>query len=107
MQNVCTLRNKNNDGNLKLKLESFVWRTLRENRCEMGFFYSVNGKLWASLIGVVGLQVVVVHWSPAQAIFSSVDLSLSDWGLAGLVAASVLLLEEARKLAVRCCSNRG
>jgi len=42
-----------------------------------------------------------VHWSPAQAIFSSVDLSLSDWGLAGLVAASVLLVEEARKPLLR------
>lgn len=67
--------------------------------------FFANGKLWASLLGVVGLQVVVVHWGPAQAIFSSVDLSLSDWGLAGLVAASVLLLEEARKLAVRCFSK--
>jgi P-type Ca2+ transporter type 2C len=63
--------------------------------------FFANGKLWASLIGVVGLQVVVVHWSPAQAIFSTVALSLSDWGLAGLVAASVLLVEEARKLLLR------
>jgi Ca2+-transporting ATPase len=52
------------------------------------------------------LQVVVVHWGPAQAIFSTVDLSLHDWGLAGLTAASVLVLEEARKLAARCCSAR-
>jgi hypothetical protein len=35
-----------------------------------------------------------------------VDLSLHDWGLAGLTAASVLLLEEARKLAARCCSAK-
>lgn len=69
--------------------------------------FFANGKLWASLIGVVGLQVVVVHWGPAQAIFSTVALSLSDWGLAALVAASVLLLEEVRKLAVRCFSNKG
>ena len=68
--------------------------------------FFANGKLWASLIGVVALQVLVVHWGPAQAIFSSVALSLSDWGLAGLVAASVLLLEEARKLAVRCFSKK-
>ncbi len=65
--------------------------------------FFANGKLWAALIGAVGLQVVVVHWGPAQAIFSTVDLSLYDWGLAGLAAASVLLLEEARKLVVRWC----
>jgi Ca2+-transporting ATPase len=68
--------------------------------------FFANGKLWSALIGVVGLQVVVVHWSPAQAIFRTVDLSLHDWGLAGLTAASVLLLEEARKLAARCCSAK-
>lgn len=69
--------------------------------------FFANGKLWAALIGVVGLQVVVVHWSLAQAIFRTVDLSLYDWGLATLVAASVLVLEEVRKLAARCCSKRG
>jgi Ca2+-transporting ATPase len=68
--------------------------------------FFANGKLWSALIGVVGLQVVVVHWGPAQAIFSTADLSLHDWGLAGLTAASVLVLEEARKLAARCCSTR-
>ncbi|MDO8890939.1 MAG: cation-translocating P-type ATPase [Sulfurimicrobium sp.] len=63
--------------------------------------FFANGKLWSALIGVVGLQVVVVHWGPAQEIFRTVDLSLQDWGLAGLTAASVLLLEEARKLLQR------
>ncbi|MDP2878612.1 MAG: cation-translocating P-type ATPase C-terminal domain-containing protein, partial [Sulfuricella sp.] len=68
--------------------------------------FFANGKLWMALIGVVGLQVVVVHWNPAQAIFHTVDLSLHDWGLAGIIAASVLALEEARKLAARCCSTK-
>jgi len=55
---------------------------------------------------VVGLQGVVVHWGPAQAIFNTVDLSLSDWGLVLFTSSSVLVLEETRKLVVRCCSNR-
>jgi Ca2+-transporting ATPase len=63
--------------------------------------FFANGKLWAALIGVVGLQAVVVHWSPAQAIFRTVDLSLSDWALAGLVASTVLILDELRKLVLR------
>jgi len=60
-----------------------------------------NGKLWLALISVVVLQVVVVHWGPAQAIFDTVDLSLVDWGWSIAIAASVLFLEEARKLAMR------
>jgi Ca2+-transporting ATPase len=68
--------------------------------------FFTNGRLWGALIAVVGLQGVVVHWGPAQAIFNTVDLSLSDWGLVLLTSSSVLVLEEARKLAVRCCSNR-
>lgn len=63
--------------------------------------FFANGRLWAALAGVVGLQVVVVHWGPAQAIFHTTDLTVADWGLATAVAASVLLLEEARKLVAR------
>jgi len=60
-----------------------------------------NGWLWLSLIAVVGLQILVVHWPPAQAVFRTTDLRLEDWGLAALVASSVLIVEEARKLAAR------
>jgi len=60
-----------------------------------------NGWLWLSLASVVGLQILVVHWPRAQAIFRTTDLSLSDWGLAALVASSVLILEEARKLVAK------
>lgn len=63
--------------------------------------FFANGKLWSALIGVVGLQVVVVHWGPAQEIFHTTDLSASDWSLTFAVAASVLLFEEARKLLQR------
>ena len=44
-------------------------------------FFS-NGKLWLALAAVVGLQVLAVHWGPAQAVFDTVDLSLDDWVLA-------------------------
>ncbi len=64
-----------------------------------GFFR--NRWLWLSLVAVLALQVLVVHWAPAQAVFRTTDLTLPDWGLAFLAAASVLLLDELRKLAVR------
>ncbi|MDO8294081.1 MAG: cation-translocating P-type ATPase [Gallionella sp.] len=69
-------------------------------------FFS-NGKLWLALAGVVGLQVVVVHWGPAQVVFDTVDLSLNDWLLAAAIGASVLVLEEARKLALRLFFVKG
>jgi Ca2+-transporting ATPase len=68
--------------------------------------FFANGKLWSALIGVVGLQVVVVHWGPAQEIFSTTNLSLTDWGLAAMVASSVLLLEETYKLGARLLFQR-
>ena len=56
--------------------------------------------LWLTLFGVLVLQVVVVQWPPAQVIFQTTDLSLADWAITIAVAASVLFLGEARKLAV-------
>ena len=63
-------------------------------------FFS-NGKLWLALSAVIGLQAVVVHWEPAQAVFDTVDLTLTDWMWSLAIASSVLFLEEARKLATR------
>ena len=61
-----------------------------------------NRKLWLALAAVLVLQVVVVNWGPAQAVFDTESLNLGDWLLATGIAASVLLLDEARKLAVYC-----
>ena len=57
-----------------------------------------NVMLWASLAGLLILQVIAVHWPPAQSIFGTGGMRLADWGIATGVAASVLLLEEGRKL---------
>ena len=65
-----------------------------------GHFFH-NRWLWLSLAAVLSLQVLVVHWAPAQAVFRTTDLALADWGLAALVASSVLLIEEVRKLLQR------
>ncbi|MFU2487664.1 cation-translocating P-type ATPase [Thauera sp. WH-1] len=66
-------------------------------------FFS-NGKLWLALLGVVLLQVVVVHWAPAQAVFDTVDLGAKDWLIATAVASTTLLLEESRKALCRLAS---
>jgi Ca2+-transporting ATPase len=59
-----------------------------------------NGMLWASLAGVVVLQAVAVQWPLAQSIFGTGALTIGEWGIAIGVAASVLILEEGRKLVV-------
>ena len=60
-----------------------------------------NGKLWLALAVVVLLQILVVHWGPAQAIFDTVSLTPQDWALSAAIASSTLLVEEARKLVAR------
>lgn len=60
-----------------------------------------NARLWLALGGVLALQIVVVHWPPAQAIFATTHLDGIDWAKCALVASSVLFLDEARKLLVR------
>jgi len=60
-----------------------------------------NFMLWTSLTAVIILQTLAVHWSPAQAIFGTGGMTLSDWLIAYGVAASILALEESRKLFYR------
>ena len=60
-----------------------------------------NRVLWLALTSVVILQVLAVQWTPAHAIFDVEKLALGDWMLATLVASSVLVLEESRKLLLR------
>jgi len=60
-----------------------------------------NRFLWMALVGVLVLQVLAVQWVPAQDIFNVESLSLADWLMATLVASSVLVFEESRKLFVR------
>jgi P-type Ca2+ transporter type 2C len=62
--------------------------------------FFANPMLWWSLAGVLALQAAAVHWGPLQAVFRTTALSAGDWLIAVAVATSVLLLEEARKLAV-------
>lgn len=60
-----------------------------------------NRTLWIALILVALLQVLVVEWKPAEDVFRTVALSYQQWAIVTLIAASALVLEEARKLAVR------
>ncbi|NCA70444.1 MAG: cation-translocating P-type ATPase [Sphingobacteriia bacterium] len=80
----------------------FQFFNLFNVRAEHGSAFNANfrrnASLWLALLGVLLLQVAVVHWPPAQAILGTTALSLADWLLATAVASSVLLVEELRKL---------
>jgi Ca2+-transporting ATPase len=71
-------------------------------RNETGSSFNVhmfdNVMLWISLAAVVILQAVAVHWPPAEGVFGIGGMSFADWGIAVGVAATVLALEEGRKL---------
>jgi len=75
-----------------------VFNARAEHDSAFNATFFANGKLWLALASVLALQILVVHWGPAQSIFDTVDLTLNDWGRATAVAASVLVLDEVRKL---------
>ncbi|MEZ5452524.1 MAG: HAD-IC family P-type ATPase [Thiothrix sp.] len=77
---------------------AFNARAEYESVFNVNFFR--NGKLWLALGAVLALQVLVVHWPPAQSLFNTTDLRWEDWVMSALVAASVLVLDEARKALV-------
>ena len=83
-----------------------IFNARAEHDSAFGRQFFDNRRLWLALFGVVGLQFVVVHWAPAQAVFDTVDLTPADWALATLIASSVLLFDEIRKLAERIVRSR-
>jgi Ca2+-transporting ATPase len=74
-----------------------VFNARAEHGSAFNHHFLYNHKLWLSLIGVLVLQFIAVHWKPAQTLFGTTDLSGTDWLLATFTASSVLLLDEARK----------
>jgi Ca2+-transporting ATPase len=102
------LRTGNEDRALTLAFTTFVlfqlfnvFNARSENGSAFNARFFDNRLLWISLVGTLALQVVAVHWAPASRLFGTTGMVWSDWGVAIGVASSVLLLEEARKLAFR------
>jgi Ca2+-transporting ATPase len=69
-----------------------------EYRSTFGPNFFQNAPLWLSIASAAVLQVLALHWGPTQAVFGTVALSASDWGVTIAVASSILVLEEAWKL---------
>lgn len=75
-----------------------VFNVRAEHRSAFTGQLFTNLRLWSALVTVVALQIGVVYWSPLQRLFGTVALSALDWGLCVGVAATVLVVEELRKL---------
>ena len=69
--------------------------------------FFANGKLWLSLTLVIGLQMLVVYWEPAQIVFGTTALDVHDWLFAVALASSVLLFDEAWKFIRRIACGWG
>lgn len=65
-----------------------------------------NRWLWLAIVGVIGIQVAVVHAPPLQSLLDTTDLSLVQWGWAAAVASTVLVADELRKLIFRAWEGR-
>jgi Ca2+-transporting ATPase len=63
--------------------------------------FFANKSLWTSIAGVIVLQITIVQWSAAHAIFHTTALTAMDWLLATGIASLVLIFEECRKLAMK------
>jgi Ca2+-transporting ATPase len=60
-----------------------------------------NGIMWLALAAVLALQVGVTHVGFLQDLFDTTSISGTQWLVCIAVAASVIVVEEARKFIVR------
>jgi len=77
----------------------FNARTEKGSAFNPHFF--ANKLLWASIAGVIVLQISIVQWSVAHTLFHTTGLTAMDWLLATGIASLVLIFEECRKLAIK------
>ncbi len=92
-------------------LVAFQWfnalnaRSDRQSIFRLGFFS--NRLLIGGIALAVLLQIMVIYLPPLQQVFYTVPLGLSDWGLIVLIALTLLVVEELRKLIAPALFNRG
>ena len=78
-----------------------VFNARSENGSAFNKHFFANKMFWLAIASVILLQIPVIHWPPAQAIFHTVALTPADWLIAASVASSALIFEELRKVLSR------
>jgi Ca2+-transporting ATPase len=59
--------------------------------------FFANKMLWLAILGVILLQILVIHWPQARYIFHTTALSPKDWLIATGTAGTIQAFEELRK----------
>ncbi|WP_373974553.1 HAD-IC family P-type ATPase [Chitinibacter sp. SCUT-21] len=74
-----------------------VFNARNERHSAFNGHFFTNRMLWMSLLAVLSLQIIAVHWPTAQSLFHTHGMAWSDWPTCIAVASSIWLLEEGRK----------
>ncbi|WP_019865773.1 calcium-translocating P-type ATPase, PMCA-type [Methylovulum miyakonense] len=78
-----------------------VFNARSEHGSTFASHFCANRWFWLAIGSVLLLQLLIINWPPAEAIFHTTALKPADWLIATGVAASVLVFEELRKLLFR------
>jgi len=75
-----------------------VFNARSEKHSTFNSYFFANRMLWLAIGTVITLQILVIYWTPAQALFKTTALTPIDWLITCTVGMSILILEELRKL---------
>ncbi|MGX1198637.1 cation-translocating P-type ATPase [Parvibaculum sp. MBR-TMA-1.3b-4.2] len=94
--------------NMLVAFEAFYLLNCRELR--LSLFHAHWGRgarpVLLAIVSVFALQAVFTYWPPAQALFGTAPLALSDWLLLGAAGLALLVIVEADKAVWRLFSRR-
>lgn len=92
-------------------LVAFQWFNALNARSDQQSIFKVglfsNRLLLGGILLAVLLQAAIIYTPPFQRLFYTVSLDLGDWGVVILMAVSILVVEEVRKLVAPRIFNRG
>ena len=75
-----------------------VYNARSENHSIFNRYFFVNKMLSLAVVTILFLQIIVIYWPSAQALFNTTALSATDWLIAMSVAASIVIIDELKKL---------
>jgi Ca2+-transporting ATPase len=78
-----------------------VFNARNERESALSRHALTNYRLWMALAFVIAMQVAAVEVPTLQSLFKTTDLTAQGWAISILVASSILVVEELRKLLLR------
>jgi P-type Ca2+ transporter type 2C len=94
-----------------MTLVAFEWWRALSTRSMSTSIFRMNpfgNKLLIAGISLAALlQIVVLYWGPAQQVFGTTAIGITEWGVALAVGSSVMFVDEIFKVAMRVRERRG